>query len=142
MTRPYYGVVQHATSKCGFDGLISSAGLFCPSIIQIKDYIFVKEFWNHDEEDSLQALETLEKQYNYDKKKIEMAVNSWSLGDFFVGSDSPLMDNEKIFQEFGDVLVYFWKQRVKELFPERNVVVKTGHELMGEFGLCITMYEE
>ncbi len=51
------------------------------------------------------------------------------------------MDNEKILLRLGDFLVYYWSKGVKELFPERNIIVEYGEEIMGEYGLTITMYE-
>ena len=70
-----------------------------------------------------------------------MSVNTWSIGSFFLG-DIELMDNENVLIEFGKALIYFWKKRVDELFPNRNIIVETGMELFGEFGLSITLYEE
>ena len=49
---------------------------------------------------------------------------------------------QEMIQQFGDVIVYFWKNRVKELFSEKEIIVELGNDLMGEFGLCITMYEK
>lgn len=135
-------LVQYATNKCRIDGLIASAFLFCPEIIQIKDYIFIKQFWNCSVEESSNHIDRLEKQYKNDKKAIEMSVNTWSIGDFFVGDTSKLMDNQEILIQFGNAIVYFWKNRVKDLFPDRKIVVELGNDLMGEFGLCVTMYEE
>ena len=82
-----------------------------------------------------------EKIYENNKKDIEMSVNTWSIGSFFLG-DIELMDNENVLIEFGKALIYFWKKRVDELFPNRNIIVETGMELFGEFGLSITLYEE
>lgn len=135
-------LIQYATYKCAIDGLIASAYLFCPQIIQVKDYIFIKQFWNCSVDESIECISKLEEQYGYNKKAIEMSVNTWSIGDFFIGDSSQLMDNEKVIQQFGNVIVYFWKRRVKELFPEKETVVKLGNNLMGEIGLCITMYED
>ena len=135
-------LIQYTTYKCKIDGLIAAAYLFCPQIIQVKDYIFIKQFWNCSTEESIGRIRRLEEQYGNDKKSIEMSINTWSVGDFFVGDSSELMDNEKLIQQFGDAIVYFWKIRVKELFPEREIIVELGDNLMGEFGLCITMYEE
>ena len=70
-----------------------------------------------------------------------MSINSWSIGEFFLG-DIELMDNENVLTEFGKALVYFWKRRAEELFPNRNIIVEMGMELFGEFGLSITLYEE
>lgn len=135
-------LLQYASGKSGIDGIILAAYLFCPDIIEVNGYIFLKEFWKCDEEKSLEMIKILEEQYSYDKKQIEMSVNSWSLGDFFIGCNSKLLDNEKVIRQFGETLVYFWKQRMVELFPERNIIVELGNELMGEYGLCITIYEE
>lgn len=135
-------LVQYATYKCKIDGLIASAYLFCPQILQIKDYIFIKQFWNCSVEESLNCIDRLEKQYHNDKKAIEMSINTWSIGDFFVGDSGELMDNDKIIIQFGNAIVYFWENRVKDLFPDRKIVVKLAHNLMGELGLCVTMYEE
>ena len=135
-------LIQYTTYKCKIDGLIAAAYLFCPQIIQVKDYIFIKQFWNCSTEESIGRIRRLEEQYGNDKKSIEMSINTWSVGDFFVGDSSELMDNERLIQQFGDAIVYFWKIRVKELFPEREIIVELGNNLMGEFGLCITMYEE
>jgi hypothetical protein len=135
-------LVQYTTYKCKMDGLISAAYLFCPQIIQVEDYIFIEPFWNCSIEDSIGKIRRLEEQYGENKKTIEMSVNTWSLGDFFIGDISESMDNEKLIQQFGAVMVHFWKMRVKELFPEKEIVVELGDDLMGEMGLCITMYEE
>ena len=70
-----------------------------------------------------------------------MSVNTWSIGDFFIGDTSKLMDDDEIIIQFGNALVYFWKSRVRELFPEKKITVRLGNDLMGEYGLCITLYE-
>ena len=87
-------------------------------------------------------MKILEKQFNYDKTQIEQWVNSESLGDFFIGKYTKSLDNDKIIDEFAKVLVYYWSRRAKELFPDRNIVVEVGNEIMGELGLTITMYEK
>lgn len=133
---------QYAAYKCGIDGLLAAAYLFCPQIIQVKEYIFIKQFWNCSIEESIKCIDKLEKQYHNDKKAIEMSVNTWSIGDLFLGDSGELMDNEEILTQFGDALVYFWGNRVKDLFPDRKIVVELGNDLMGEFGPCITMYED
>ncbi|WP_335994595.1 hypothetical protein [Fusobacterium polymorphum] len=131
----YYG-----TWGCKIDGLIAAAYLFCPEIIEIEGHIFIKEFCNFEEGEEMEFLNDL-KQYYSNKKDIEMSVNTWSIGSFFLG-DIELMDNENVLIEFGKALVYFWKKRVDELFPNRNIVVEMGMELFGEFGISITLYEE
>ena len=116
----YYG-----TWGCKIDGLIAAAYLFCPNFEEGEEMEFINDL----------------KQYYSNKKDIEMSVNTWSIGSFFLG-DIELMDNENVLIEFGKALVYFWKKRVDELFPNRNIVVEMGMELFGEFGISITLYEE
>jgi hypothetical protein len=101
---------------------------------------FIKEFCNFKEGEEIEFLNDLKRYYN-NKKDIEMSVNSWSIGEFFLG-DIELMDNENVLTEFGKALIYFWKRRAEELFPNRNIIVEMGMELFGEFGLSITLYEE
>lgn len=134
-------LIQYTTYKCKIDGLIAAASLFCPQIVQVKDYIFIKMFLNCSVEEVAECVSNLEKQYANNKKLIEMSVNTWSIGDFFVGDYNELMDNKNIILQFGNAIVYFWKCRVKELFPEKEIVVELGNNIMGEFGLCVTMYE-
>lgn len=133
-------LMNYGARGCKIDGLIAAAYLFCPEIIEIEGHIFIKEFCNFEEGEEIEFLNDL-KRYHNNKKGIEMSVNSWSIGDFFIG-DIELMDNENVLREFGKALVYFWKKRVNELFPNRNIVVEMGMELFGEFGLSITLYEE
>lgn len=45
-------------------------------------------------------------------------------------------------QTFCDILVYYWRLRVKELFPDKNIVVESGQEIMEELGLTITVYQK
>lgn len=132
---------QYATNECTIEAAISIAYLLCPNFVKVKDYIFVEDFWNTEDKDSDRKIRELEKQYNYDKKAIEMSVNSWSIGDLFFGRNDKIMDNEKVLNQFGGILVYNWTRRVKELFPERTFQVELGYEIMGELGLSITLYE-
>lgn len=136
-----FDLFQYAVWKCEIDGLISAAYFFSPDIIQFKGYILLKDLWGREEKDYEQSIIDLQKQYANDKRMIEMHINTCSIGDFFVGSNNILMDDEKILEQFGKTLVYYWGKRAKELFPDKNIIVTLGNNLMGEYGLCITMYE-
>lgn len=135
-------MVHYGLYKNQLDGTLAAAALFCPEIVCVKDYIFVKMFLNNQkDEDLVDIVNKLEKSYDYCKKKIEMAINSYSVGDFFLNDDSELINDVDALNHFGEVLCYFWQMRVNQLFPDKSIVVELGHELMGELGLCITMYE-
>lgn len=108
----------------------------------MNDYKLSKGIVDNQIFEEFEKIRRLEEQFNCDKTKIEQWVNSTSLGEFFIGSYTKSMDNDKIINEFAKVLTYYWGMRVKELFPDRNIVVKVGNEIMGELGLAITMYEQ
>lgn len=133
---------EYAIRNSKIDEIISIAKLFSPDFVSVKDYIFIKSFWNYDENNSLDAITELEQMFNYNKKLIEMHVNSWSLGDFFLGCDDAIMDDEKVLTQFGHILEYYWRRRIKEVFPEKNMKIEIGNSIMGEYGLTITMFEE
>ena len=136
-------IVHYGLFKNQLDGTLAAAALFCPEIVCVKDYIFVKMFLNNSNDDDLiEMVEKLEKNYDYCKKNIEMAINSWSLGSFFLDDNPQLPCTDEVIYHFGEVLCYFWQMRVNQLFPDKSIVVELGHELMGELGLCITMYEK
>lgn len=86
-------IFNHSSNSIYIDDFISVAYVLCPKIIEIKGYIFIADFLNSIDENTI---EKLEKRFNYDIKNIEMFVNSWSFGDFFLGKDCKSMENEKI----------------------------------------------
>jgi hypothetical protein len=133
---------NHSANSCCIDDFLSIAYTLCPDIIEVNGYIFISDLFDAKGEKALKKIRQLEEQFNYDKIKVEQWVNSRSLGDFFIGSYTKSMDNDKIIDEFAKILVYYWSRRVRELFPDRNIIVKIGNEIMGELGLTITMYEQ
>ena len=133
-------LVQYATYKCKIEGLIAAGSFLCPEIIEVDDCILVRQLISGEEKEIIEYIETSKKIET--KKEIEMMVNTWSIGDFFTGEYSEGMDDDKVLNQFAMMLCYFWQMRVNELFPDRDIVVETGMELMGEYGLCITMYEK
>jgi hypothetical protein len=132
---------NHSANSNFIEDFISVAYVLCPNIIEINGYLFIADFFETQEDKAIDKLLKLESQFNSNKKHIEQWVNSWSFGDFFFGKDCESMNNEKILKQFGDILVYNWMSRAKELFPNRNIIVEYGEGLMGELGLSITLYE-
>ncbi len=64
-------LIQYTTYKCKIDGLIAAAYLFCPQIIQVQDYIFIKQFWNCSTEESIERIRGLEEQYGNEKNLLK-----------------------------------------------------------------------
>lgn len=127
-------LMNHAANTCSIEKTLAAASVLCPEIIEVEGYIFISQFYNGNIDD-------LKVQYNGDKRKIEMFVNSWSLADFFLLASDDLVHNDDIIEEFGKVIKYFWNLRLKELFPSREVAVEIGYEIMGERGLAVTVYQ-
>jgi len=126
-------LINHVSNSYDIEMAIGFASLYCPEVIEIDDCIFIAEFYNGN-------IDSLKTQYK-SRKDIEIFVNSWSL-------TSLLSDNEKInydvdyIDEFAKAIQYFWQMRMKELFPNRKVIVEIGEGIMGESGLAVTVYQE
>lgn len=133
---------NHASNSTSIEDFLSIAYVLCPDIIVVEDYIFLGDLFEERGEDAIKEIRRLEKQFNHSKRDIERYVNSRSLGDFFFGKDTPSMNNDILLRQFGDVLIYYWTRRLKDLFPSRNIYIEVNQEIMGELGLSITMYEE
>lgn len=127
-------LMNHAFNTCHIEDYLSVVSVLAPRLVEVNGCIFIEEFYNGD-------YESLEQQFSGDKKKIEQFVNTWSLGEFFLLSRDESVDNDAIFDEFCMVVQHFWTRRVKDLFPERNIAVEIGWELVGESGMAITMYQ-
>ena len=134
--------MNHSSNSTNIDDFIAVAYVLCPSFIEVDGYIFIADFYNAKEEEIIEELHRLEKQFGKNKKLIEKYVNSCSFGDLFIGKDCVSMDNKYILIQFGDILIYYWTRRAKELFPDRNIIVEYGDGIMGELGLTITLYED
>lgn len=128
-------LMNHASNTCGIEETIAVASLYCPEIVEVNGCIFISEFYNGN-------IDRLEKLYGGDRLEIEMFVNSWSLSGFFLLANDESAWNDEIVEEFGKILKYFWDRRLKELFPQREIVVELGYEIMGEIGLTITVYQK
>ncbi|WP_186423455.1 hypothetical protein [Lacrimispora celerecrescens] len=133
---------NHSSNSNFIDDFISAAYVLCPEMVEIKGYVFISDFLNSTDESAIDTVNELERRFNGNIENIEKSVNSWSFGDFFLGKYCKSMENEKILKQFGDILVYFWTKRAKELFPQKNIVVEYGDGLMGELGLSVTMYQQ
>lgn len=127
-------LMNHAANTSTIEDTLAVAKLLCPDFIEVNGCILISEFYNGN-------FETLNKQFNEDRRKIEMFVNSWSLGDFFIGAHDESIENDKIIMEFGKTLAYFWKRRLLEIFPDKKIKVELGENIMGESGLSITVYQ-
>ena len=133
---------NHSANSNFIEDFISMSYVLCPEMIEVNGYVFIVDFFRERDNEAVEKVKNLEEQFSGDREKVEQWVNSWSFGDFFIGKDCKAMDNEKILRQFGDILVYFWSRRARELFPKKNIIVEYGDDLMGELGLSITLYQQ
>ena len=126
-------LMNHVANSYNIEMAIGFASLFCPEIIEVDNCIFISEFYNGN-------IDELKKYYK-NTKDIEMFVNSWSLQSLI--KDCKSLDHSvNYIDEFAKAIQYFWQIRVNLLFPNRNVIVEIGNEIMGEEGLAVTLYQK
>lgn len=133
---------EHACNCNSLEDVIAISHLLCPDFIQVGEYVFVSEFFKEIGEAAVNKVEKLEVRFGKNKKVIEKWVNSWSIGDLFINCTDESYQDEILIEQFCEIIVYNWKQRLKELFPNKRMLVEIGNEIMGELGLAITVYEE
>lgn len=126
-------LMNHVANSYNIEMAIGFASLFCPEIIEVDNCIFISEFYNGN-------IDELKKNYN-NTRDIEMFVNSWSLQSLIKDCES-LDYSVNYIDEFAKAIQYFWQIRVNLLFPNRNVIVEIGNEIMGEEGLAVTLYQK
>ena len=126
-------LMNHVANSYNIEMAIGFASLFCPEIIEVDNCIFISEFYNGN-------IDELKKYYN-NTRDIEMFVNSWSLQSLIKDCGS-LDHSVNYIDEFAKAIQYFWQIRVNLLFPNRNVIVEVGNEIMGEEGLAVTLYQK
>ncbi len=125
------------------------AYILTPNFIVVEDCVFAEDLLLHYGERTVSSEEVLQKVYDLkqmcdgDRKKMEMTVNSWSVFDLLAIYGIELEDSsdDSIVEEYAEILLYFWQLRVKNLFPDRQINVELGYEIMGELGLTITVYQ-
>lgn len=126
-------LMNHVANSYNIEMAIGFAGLFCPTIVEVDNCIFISEFYNGNIED-------LKKQYHC-PKDIELFVNSWSLQSLLKDCNG-LDYSVNYIDEFAKAIQYFWQMRVNSLFPDRNIIVEIGEGIMDEEGLAVTLYQE
>lgn len=126
-------LMNHVANSYSIEMAIGFASLFCPEVVEDDGCIFISEFYNGD-------IEGLKKLYK-SRKEIEMFVNSWSLTSLLKDFDE--LDYSKSYiDEFAKAIQYFWQIRFNFLFPDKDIVVEIGEEIMGEYGTSITAYQK
>ncbi|CAM3137390.1 hypothetical protein PASE110613_17790 [Paenibacillus sediminis] len=127
-------LMNNAANTCNIEQHLSVASVLWPEIIEIDGFIFISEFYQGN-------LNSLNEQFKNDRRQIELFVNSWSIGDFFLIPNSNSIHDDEAVYEFANVLKFFWELRIKDLFLDRKINIELGMGIMGEHGLTITMYQ-
>ena len=130
---------SYATEKCAIDGMLAAAHFFTPDFTLIGDCVFLTAIMPPDFDEA--SYREMEQRYHGDHSAMERWVNAWSVGDYFLNADPEYMDDEQILTAFTDCLQYYWGQRLKQLFPDREFIFETGYEIEGELGFTVTFYQ-
>ncbi|MCL2212661.1 MAG: hypothetical protein FWB93_02355 [Oscillospiraceae bacterium] len=124
-------LLNHVQNSFNIEMALGFAALYCPEIIEVDGCVLISRFYNGD-------IERLRELYT-DTQKIEKWVNTWSIGALIKYEDE--LGKDILYDVFGECLKHFWQLRANQLFPDKNIVVELGMELLGERGLAITMYQ-
>ncbi len=134
---PLFG---YAAPHCGIDGMLAAAHFFTPDFTLFGDCVFLTAIMPPAFDEA--AYREMEQRYHGDHSAMERWVNAWSVGGFFDNTATQYMDDDAVLTAFTDCLQYYWGQRLKQLFPEREFVFETGDEIEGELGYTITFYQK
>ncbi len=120
------------------------ANILCPEIIRVHDCVLISYFEKQadlfkDEADM--NFSALEKMSNEEKTEREKIMNCQSVGELFMNRYTPELDDDEILDNYAEVLAYFWRRRIKELFPDEDIVVEIIENFYGEFGPTIVVYK-
>lgn len=127
-------LMNHAFNVYGVESYLTIASVLFPKIVEVNGCYFISEFYNGN-------IESLEREFDYDKQKIEKHVNSWSLSDFFLLAKDSSLDNDNIYFEFCKIIKYFWELRFKILFPDIKIQIDILDNYLGETDKTITVYQ-
>ena len=126
-------LMNHVANSYDIEMAIGFSALFCPEVVEVDGCIFISEFYNGN----IQELKSIYKTV----KEIEMFVNSWSLTSLLKNNDAIDYSVDYI-GEFARAIQYFWQLRLNALFPDKDVVVEIGEDIMGEEGVTVTIYQK
>ncbi len=145
-----YNLFYHFCQGVSVEDFLATANILCPDMIQVGEYVFLADLFRERGENAIKKVHRLEAQFQENKEEVEQWVNSWSVYEYFedvddgkyINRDSVLYDDEHMINNFCKIIKYFWEKRAKELFPDKNIVVEWGDEIMGELGLTLVMYQK
>jgi hypothetical protein len=129
---PYKSFINFVANFGSVESFIATAGVLMPNIIEVNGCIILKENYPY----YLDIFNV----YKEDIKTIERKVNLLALTDLhhFLSKDSPIID-EALFVKEAQIIVVFWKQYLKSLYPNKIFEFEIGEDgLLDEFGVCIT----
>lgn len=136
-----YDLYSHACNGCIIEDYIAIANILSPEFIEIENHIFIAELFEQRGQDAIETLEKLKSQFKNVKADVERWVNCRSIGDFFKGQNSPILDDIVVLEQLCLILEDSWEKQLRKFFPNRFFAIEYGMELMGELGLAITVYE-
>jgi len=132
-------IFEYAIWENGLSKIISVAYLFAPKFVQIDECIFVHDLIVNNDYEEIDFIDDLRARFKT-KKLIEQYANCVCIGDMFI-NDQEYLDDMNLVNMFIDCVIYFWTNRLKEVFPKRKFIFERGLDLNGDLGMCFTFYE-
>ena len=133
---PNKSYFNYVSNQVSLEGFIAVSGMLLPDIIELDGHVFLKENYP-----SLGG--NLSSRFGNDRKTLERYVNLLCLSDFYLLAADEASDDEYWLLKQGEIIRYFWKQRLNELYPEKEFEFElTRDGLFDEDGVCVTFSQK
>ncbi|MBU1007769.1 hypothetical protein KKA53_01685 [Candidatus Dependentiae bacterium] len=135
---PFKSYINSIMNFVDMNGVIAVAGLFVPKFIEQNGHIFLKE----NVKNRLEKNKLFPCPLGKDKRTTERYYNLFNLEEFFILTADESSSDIRMVKKLGELLVYFWSRRLKELFPEKQFLFEIKKNLYNEHGFCLTFWQE
>lgn len=133
---PNRSYFNYVSNQVGLEGFIAVSGMLSPDITEVNEHVFLKENYP-----SLNG--NLSSRFGNDRKTLERYVNLLCLSDFYLMAADEASDDEFWLLKQGEIIKYFWKLHLKELYPKKEFEFElTNNGLFDEDGVCLTFSQK
>jgi hypothetical protein len=127
----YFGYIS---SCVGLEGTLACAAFFAPELIEYEGAILLASNIDND-------VGNISTRFGSSKKQIEQYNNLVCLSEFFAFSEGESTDDDLLMDEFGKVIVHYWTNHLKQVYPGKLFEFLLDENLFDEDGLCVSFFE-
>ncbi|WP_444882866.1 hypothetical protein [Microbulbifer sp. PSTR4-B] len=128
------GYLNYVANCVGLEGILACAAVFSPEFVECDGMVFLSE-------NVKGGLAQISSRYGSTKEQLEKFNNLTCLSDFFLLAEDEACEDEYLMDEFGKVLIYYWRMRLAMKYPDRKFKFILEDDLFDEDGLCLTFFE-